>query len=179
MSTSRILFLRHFKTQSNLDNYLCGRSLLLPISESRDLSCSIPLDAAFCSSALRCRQTIEHVHFQNLASKIRYTDELLERNLGLMEGKPRDDMVQQFPNLFLDSKFRVFSTPPQGESFEDFKKRAQSFWNHYRSTYSGNILICSHNQMLKMLYFTILNKPISIATWNAKSFPYGTIVSIN
>lgn len=111
MSTSQIFFLRHFKTQSSLDNYLCGRSLLLPISESRDLSCSIPLDAAFCSSALRCRQTIEHVHFQNLASKIRYTDELLERNLGLMEGKPRDDMVQQFPNLFLDSKFRVFSTP--------------------------------------------------------------------
>lgn len=173
-----VFFLRHFKTQNNINNCINGRSLYLPISEGTPINCENPIDTVLCSPASRCHQTIDYVHFQNEEPKIIYTEALLERNMGSMEGQPRVSMVQQYPHLFNNSKFIVFSDPPYGESYNDFKMRAMNFWDKCNRICHGNILICSHNQLLKMLFFTINGEVITIDAWNQKTFPYGTILKI-
>lgn len=173
-----VFFLRHFKTQNNINNYLNGCSLYLPISESKFLICDNSIDTLLCSPALRCRQTINYIQFQGAKPQIIYTEELLERNLGCMEGQLRNEMIHKYPHLFKDSKFIVFSDPPCGESYDNFRIRVMNFWEKCNQIYHGNILICAHNQLLKMLFFTINRELITVDSWSKKTFPYGTIVKI-
>lgn len=172
-----VFFLRHFETSNNAQNILNGRSINVPILEGRYFECEKSLDVILCSTALRCRQTINFYKNKN-ESKIIYLNELLERNMGDMEGHLRMEMRQSFPELFDEESFIVFSTPPKGEAYEVFYKRAMDFWKMCNHIYKGNILICSHNQTLKMLYFTLYGKTITMENWKKIKYPYGKIVQI-
>lgn len=172
-----IYFLRHFPTENNLTHVLNGRSLTTPIVNSTPIHCEDSINDIFCSSALRCRQTIE-CFSQSTLSSITYTDLLLERDLGIFEGQPRNQMQTQYPTLFFNSKLIVFATTPKGETFSIFQNRIRTFWNICNNTSHGSVLICSHNQTLKMLYFEIKKSPLTIDTWNNLSFPHGKIIKI-
>lgn len=52
------------------------------------------------------------------------------------------------------------------------------FWNWCNNTNYENVLICSHNQMLKMLYFVMLNKILTRQEWEQLFFPHGKIIKI-
>lgn len=173
----QIYFLRHFKTLNNTNHLLNGRSLNMPIVNGIPIQYANTVDIIFCSTALRCRQTIHHFS-PKPCSPIVYTDLLLERDLGLMEGQPRDKMIEQYPNLFASTKLIVYATPPNGEDFNTFQQRINKFWKSIQKMGHENILICSHNQTLKMLYFTVKEKSIALDAWNNLSFPYGKIVRI-
>lgn len=172
-----VYFLRHFKTKNNICNILNGRSIDEPIIEGHNLEIKESINVIFCSTALRCQQTIDFYKINN-RGKIIYLDQLLERDLGDMEGRSRTEMEKKFPQLFEDSVFKVFSTPPNGESYEKFNQRAIEFWEYCSQLFTGNVLICSHNQMLKMLYFVIKNEFVTMDKWKKIKFPYGEILHI-
>lgn len=175
--TKHIYFLRHFQTENNLNHILNGRNLNIPIIEGKPLYCENDVNLIFCSPAVRCRQTINFFS-QNVQPSIVYTNLLLERDLGIMEGQTRKQMIKQYPTLFYKNKLIVYATPPQGESLNLFKQRVIKFWDYCNSVNQNTVLICSHNQTLKMLYFIIQNKIITIDSWNSLSFPHGNLIKI-
>lgn len=170
-----IYFLRHFITNNNLNGKLNGQSLEEPICEGQNIKYDFQIDMIYCSTALRCRQTVVWIAGCN---QIIFSEQLLERNLGILEGHLREEVTFQYPELFEKSSFNLFATPPGGESYIDFYKRASQFWNFCSGSNNQNILICSHNQMLKMLYFLILEKTLTKQEWEQLKFPYGEIVKI-
>lgn len=124
---------------------------------------------------MRCRQTVEWIEGHN---KIFFSEQLLERNLGLLEGHSRIEMQKQYPELFDKNRLNVFATPPEGESYNEFHGRASKFWNWCNNANEGNVMICSHNQMLKMLYFVMFDKTLTRQEWEQLCFPHGKIIKI-
>lgn len=170
-------FLRHLKTSNNTRQLINGRSLTQPIEDEKSITSSHYIDLIYCSDALRCRQTIDCYLKTNQTVPIQYTKLLYERDMGIWEGKLKSSIVSNSPELFIDGKFRLFATPPSGESYDDFKNRATEFLKLINKE-NGNILICSHNQFLKMLLLTLNSTVITQEIWNFINFPYGEILSL-
>lgn len=173
-----ILFLRHFETQLNSEKRISGRSPDIPILESREIHCAMTVDAVLCSPVVRCRQTLNEFLKNHQAGSVCYTWELAERHMGELEGCLRSEMALKYPELFFGEKFRLFETPPGGESFEVFHSRVQAFWENYQDITEGTLLICSHNQFLKMLYLIIHDLPVTETQWKTIHFPTGKIEMI-
>lgn len=175
---NKIYVLRHFKTRYNLDNRISGQSISLSIIERQEIPCEDTFDHIFCSTAKRCKQTISCLP-KSASQRVTYLDEILERNMGLLEGQPRLVAKHLYPDLFINDKFNVLLQPPLGESFQAFKKRAQSFLECCSKNMQGEILCCSHNQFIKMCYFLLNDIPITADRWNRVKYPCGKIVDIN
>lgn len=170
-------FLRHLKTSNNTRKLINGRSLTQPIENERYISNPHNIDIIYCSDALRCRQTIDCYLKTNQTVPIQYLKLLYERDMGSWEGKLKSFIVNNSPELFINGKFRLFLTPPSGESYIVFKNRVSEFLKLLNNE-NGNILICSHNQFLKMLFLSLNNTIITQEIWNSINFPYGEILSL-
>lgn len=168
--------LRHLKTSNNTRQLINGRSLTQPIENQKAISCSYNIDSIYCSNALRCRQTIDCYLKTNQIVPIEYSKLLYERDMGIWEGRLKSSVISSNPELFIDGKFRLFSTPPSGETYGDFKNRVVEFLEIINKK-NGNILICSHNQFLKLLLLTLGKDKITQEIWNSINFPYGEILS--
>lgn len=175
---TQVLFLRHFPTQLNIEKRISGRSIDIPVLQTDRIGCDLRVDSVLCSPALRCRQTLDAFLQDHAPGDVRYLPELLERSMGEMEGCLRREMVLKYPQLFDGQKFRLAQTPPGGESFDAFQARVRSFWERYREELGGTLLVCSHNQFLKMLCFIIREEPVTQAKWRELQFPCGTIQRI-
>lgn len=132
-------------------------------------------DKIYCSPSIRCQKTLEILGNNSLsAEKIVYDNRLLERDMGHFEGLSKTECKKMYPKLFMNGAFDVFQTPPQGESYEKFKKRVSSFYDEIlKPSNQLNILVCSHNQTLKLLRLLILGKNITYKTWMEYSFENG------
>lgn len=170
-------FLRHLKTSNNAKQLINGRSLTQPIENEKMITNFQHIDLVYCSDALRCRQTIDCYLKTNPKVPVRYSNLLYERDMGIWEGELKSFIVSKNPELFTDGKFKLFSTPPFGEAYFDFESRVIQFINLVNKE-NGNILICSHNQFLKMLLLTLNKTIITQEIWNAIDFPYGEILSL-
>lgn len=168
--------LRHLKTSNSTRELINGRSLTQTIEIEKVIPSSYNIDSIYCSDALRCRQTIECYLKTNQIVPIKYSKLLYERDMGIWEGKLKSSIINSNPELFINDKFKLFSTPPLGESYDDFKNRVIEFLGLINEE-NGNILICSHNQFLKMLLLTLNKIKITQEIWNSINFPYGEILS--
>lgn len=84
---------------------------------------------------------------------------IIERNMGILEGKKRCELFKKYPNYFFDGHFKEYMTPPMGESYDDFKFRITAFsYTIEKLILKNNIIICSHNQALRMLTSVINGK---------------------
>lgn len=173
-----VLFLRHFETGLNAEKRICGRSLEVPILTSTPISCETAVDHIVCSTAVRCRQTLDVFLQRYPVADIRFDPDAVERNMGVMEGELRARMVEAYPAMFCNNKFRVFQTPPGGESFEVFYDRVKWFWKRICLESDGTVLICAHNQFLKMLYFVIHKQAVQEDMWRMLSFPHGVVEKV-
>lgn len=174
-------FLRHFETRSNHDYRLSGCEIGIPVLETHPISCEVAIDAIFCSTALRCRQTASVFLASHPVQNVFYSNLLLERNLGLLQGKLRTEAVKEYPNIFEGNQLNVLATPPNGEDYVTFSQRAVEAknWIEQNSNNFCNILICSHNQFLKMLFILLNGKTISEVDWHSITFPFGEIIPID
>ena len=104
-----IYVLRHLQTPYNQTGTISGRSLNLPISTASPIYHTAFFDAIFCSSALRCIQTVELLSPSATLSTIQYCDELQERDLGILEGIKKESAIKNYPQIFSNgrSKRRV------------------------------------------------------------------------
>lgn len=178
---NNIFFLRHLKTSNNDLCIISGQS----DSEIVDINHHSKIDMShfnkiYCSPSIRCVKTIELLSIQSdTVSNIIYDKRLLERNMGSLEGMIKKEVEKKYSDLFREGMFNVFKTPPQGESYECFKERVKDFYNDYLCVKeSNNILICSHNQTLKLLRLLILERDITYHSWAEYSFQNGEITEI-
>lgn len=178
---NKIYFLRHFKTLNNLNNVISGRSTSPTIATDFILPTNTIFHKIYCSPAERCRTTMNALPNNILDNAdIIFDERLLERNLGNLEGMPRNNAIKSYPFLFSKNKLDVFSTPPNGESYEVFSQRLHQFYNDTICNMQNrqNILICSHNQTLKMLYHILTKSDITSVSWRNLSFDNGVIIPI-
>lgn len=179
-SYNNIFFLRHLKTLNNDLCIISGQSDSEIMETNHHLIDMSRFDKIYCSPSMRCIKTIELLGNQSdTLSNIVYDKRLLERNMGKLEGMIKEEGEKKYSELFRDGVFNVFKTPPQGESYVCFKERVEEFYNDYLYVKgNNNILICSHNQTLKLLRLLILKKDISYYSWMEYSFRNGELTEI-
>lgn len=177
-----IFFLRHIKTTYNQKGVISGQfdaeplpnqSLVLPPG------LSVYFDRVISSPSKRCRATIELLPI-NCYDSIEFTDQLIERNVGILESLSKQSAIAQYPHLFCDGNLDINAMIPNGESIMAVAERVLSLSDEIVSApYTSNILICSHNQTLKVLYALLKNIPLTNDFWNAINFKNGTLVNIS
>ena len=175
-----IYFLRHIKTVYNRDNIISGiaDAETLP-GQALLYDPALPFfDCILCSPLLRCRETVKLLP-QDLKSNIIYLDALKERDLGILEGVKRSTAMYQYPDLFINSKLNVSKPIPDAESIEDVQRRLRAeVLPLLRAHIHENILICSHNQTLKILYALLYGIEIDNQFWHDTNFVNGKITAL-
>lgn len=177
-----IYFLRHAKTEYNYQNIISGQSDSPITCKPVLLSSKQQFELIYSSPSKRCIETISYL--ENSTTTPKYDDRLLERYMGTFEGKSKENLKIDFPNLFKETNkklnFNLFETPPKGESYDCFYERVYSFYQEcIVPNNSKNILICSHNQTLKMLYFIYTKTPLTFDSWMRINVPNGKIIAID
>lgn len=175
-----VFLLRHLQTQNNNLHIISGQSDS-PIINNNYLEINFSrFDKIYCSPSQRCVKTLKILGDHSIMTKkIIYDERLFERNMGSLEGMNKKECINKYPELFNKGIFNVFNTPPKGESYEYFKMRVMDFYNdNLYLNDKSNILICSHNQTLKLLRLLILKKNITYQSWAEFSFSNGQIVEI-
>lgn len=176
-SYADVYFLRHLKTINNKLNIISGQ-MDSDVIQTNYLTINFSdFDRIYCSPLTRCKKTLEILGERTYdASKIIYDNRLSERNMGMLEGKLKNNEELSYPELFIEGSFDVFQTPPYGESFEVFYKRVRKFYNEIICVnLEKDILICAHNQTLKLLRLLIMQKEITYESWSECSFENGKL----
>lgn len=175
-----IFFLRHLKTRNNDLHIISGQSDSEIVDENYAKEDFNKYDKIYCSPAVRCKKTIDLLACSAFCTdNIIYDERLLERGMGDLEGVSKKKIITDYLELFVNGSFDVFQTPPNGESFQSFKKRVNNFYLEiFNINMPLKILICSHNQTLKLLRLLILKKEITYQTWSDYSFKNGVIDEI-
>lgn len=154
----KLYVLRHCKTLFNAENIVSGQA------DSPLIDCSVDYSILskeghlksylLISSPLnRCILTEKILRSQSKLPISAFIDSrIIERNMGLLEGKKRCDLVKEYPDYFFNGHFKGYMTPPMGESYDDFRFRIASFASFMEKLLlEHNIIVCSHNQALRML----------------------------
>lgn len=154
----KLYVLRHCKTLFNEENIVSGQIDCPLIDYSVDYSIlskeSHLKSYILISSPLnRCVLTGKILQSQSKLQISSFIDSrIIERNMGILEGKKRCDLVKEYPYYFFNGHFKDHMTPPMGESYDDFRFRISSFSSFMEKLLSEhNIIVCSHNQALRML----------------------------
>ncbi len=176
MISKNIYLLRHLPTENNGKEVITG-DLDVPILKNSRIKQKKPLGTksilTFSSPLIRCQATLEKL---NITSNIFYCDLLKERNLGEWQGKQRKSVIQDYPQYFNKGKLIPTQTPPRGESYENFRNRCSKIWdtiNHYQN----DILICSHNQVLKMIIIIAFELNAN-KIWPALNLKNGKLINL-
>lgn len=175
-----IFLLRHVKTVNNLKDIISGRidTEILP-DTSVEVDGNLSFEYVYCSTSKRCRETIAMIQTKMNNGKIVFADELQERSVGILEGMEKKMALELYPHLFYKDKLSVKARVDGGESIQDVKDRVERMIYEIQSKETNkNVLICSHNQTLKVIYAMINNIDITDEYWTNTNFLNGTIVRI-
>jgi broad specificity phosphatase PhoE len=105
------------------------------------------VDLIFSSDTFRARQTVEIIA-KELGLGINLEKRLRDVNFGIFGGKSK----KEYRAFFTDRKEKFFKRPPQGESWNDVRKRISDFLKEIEKKYKNkNILIVSHGDPLWLL----------------------------
>lgn len=178
-----IYFLRHQKTFNNKYEVISGQADSPILSEDIYIEedfMTKGIEIIYTSPSQRCLDTLKYI--PNLTVTPRIDTRLLERNMGDFENGSRKELYEKYPEYFktINNKilFRLQCTPPNGESFSEFKERVDSFCKEMIfPNKRRNIMICSHNQTMKMIYFILNGEQLSEEKWESIGFPNGEIVA--
>ncbi len=182
---NHVYFLRHCKTINNIQNIITGQ-MDIPILNNQKVEVS-QIDfnenmQILCSPLVRCKETVAifvKAKINYLDMQIQILNELSERNMGDLEGVSRDNALLKFPEYFCDGKFIFYLTPPNGESYKHICERAQFISDKilFQNIYIGDVVICSHNHFLKILYCYL--RKISIEeNWHKLNFQNGKLCKV-
>ena len=170
----KVLLLRHAKTEYNMVGRITGQ-MDIPILNDVELDVLKGFRGAIYSSPLkRCKQTLG-IMCPELLNSVIYDSRLIERNMGIFEGKKRCEMQNVFPEYFVKGKINMFKTIPKGESYEELCRRLFSFYLDTITKSQNDILICGHNHALKILRAILLNDEITLDYWEDNNLKNGVI----
>lgn len=178
----KLFVLRHCKTLFNEENIVSGQTDCPLIDYSVDYSIlskeSHLRSYILISSPLnRCVLTGKILQSQSKLQISSFIDSrIIERNMGILEGKKRSDLVKEYPDYFFNGHFKDYMTPPLGESYDDFRFRIASFSSFIEKLIlDSNIIVCSHNQSLRMLVAIINGEQYSVIP----KFPNGIVKELS
>lgn len=147
---SSVTLMRHANTFNNQNNIYTGKLNpgILDINQKK-----IPMgkyDLVLSSSSLRCKQTLDLLHFDN-KPEIIYDDCFLEAGYGDLTGKTKDEEI---------FKRKFFNRPPESdfyvsESIFEAGVRAYfgfSLLSDKYTMFNSKILVLSHKNTLKGLW---------------------------
>lgn len=174
------LSMRHFLTDEYRNNIYMGQQQYsicnTDIKTNGFLeylkSCTI-----FASPLKRSQQTVEYLvdTYSNISFNIVYLDGLKERGLGDFEGKQKEQ-IRCNQEYFINKKFIVTKTPPNGESLLSFRKRVENTINiMFEEFKENNILVVSHLQTLRMIKFCVQNS-YNYDVWHEINYAHGEII---
>jgi broad specificity phosphatase PhoE len=137
------------------------------------------METIYSSTMSRCRDTLGLMGYTSAGIMVRYDSRLIERCMGDYEGGKKCELIKAHPESFSNGMFDVFQTPPNGESYKEFRDRVHQFYEECLANAGcGRILVCSHNQVLKMLRIFILGKEVSYESWSEWSALNGVVEKI-
>lgn len=149
---NKYILLRHGETEyqaKELDIlYPKAQNPILPITENGKKQIKIiakeleeeDIDLIYCSEYFRAKQTAEIVT-KPLGLKVIFDKRLIDTNFGIFHGRPD----KEYREFFSSKKERFFKRPPQGENWNDVKKRVVDFIEEIDKKYKNKtILIVSH-----------------------------------
>jgi phosphoserine phosphatase len=159
----KVIFVRHAESEDNVKRIVQGQKQTRLTKKGREQSKKLAkrlkneeIDIIFSSDLNRAIETTKEIIKFHKAPVI-YTEELRERNLGILEGKPFDE----FNEILKKSKEGFYYNPEGGESVEDFQKRAAKFFKKILKKYKKKtILIVSHGGLTKGILAYLLKQPI-------------------
>lgn len=183
-----LFVMRHCKTEYNLLKKISGQTNSQLVDHQIDSTvldeCQIPLrDFIIISSPLdRCIQTVGLLLAQyccNTAPVVHIDPRIIERGMGEWEGRLKKAVLSEFSAYNCNGNISPRYTPPNGELFEDFTHRIKFFIHDIKTCSAcAPILICAHNQSLKLLTYMLDNTTEFLSFWSSCSFQNGKVVQL-
>ena len=177
-----VYLIRHCKTENN------GLGLVSGQSESTIVDYTVKSAYIFesapymySSDSDRCRETIlKFVDIYKFCKgTVKFDHRLRERGMGVFEGVDKKKLVASQPEYFPDGEyFNFLKTPPQGEPFSLFYERVSTFVEAEIMGKNQDIVICSHNQTLRLLQLILQKKEITYDNFKSISFRNGELNKI-
>ncbi|MCK5459758.1 class I tRNA ligase family protein [Candidatus Parcubacteria bacterium] len=164
-SKINLIIARHGKTDWNVRGIMQGQKDI-PMNKLgeettfklRDKFKNEKIDLIITSPLKRAKRTAEILNIHNV--EIIEDDRLKEHYYGMFEGKRRDDVLKENPDIKIVEKngATFWLEIPDGESYEDVRKRVSDFLEDIKNKYAGKtILVVSHEDPLDMMHAVINN----------------------
>ena len=175
--------MRHFLTEEYRNDIYMGQqeySICNTDIKSNGLLEVLNHCTIFASPLKRSKQTVEYLinTYTSIDFNVIYSENLKERGLGDFEGKHKEQ-IRCNSEYFIDKKFIVTKTPPNGESLERFRNRVEYVSSiMLEEAKKNNILVVSHLQTLRMIKFCIL-KIHDYDKWHNINYSHGEVVLEN
>ena len=155
----RLFAFRHAETFDNSrgifsgwrDSELTPKGILQAEKIGKQLA-RFKIDYAFTSHLKRARQTLKIVLGNRPAIPVFIDDRLIERSYGLIQGKTKEEVAREDPELFAGCHRGYKLAPPEGESLEMVEKRVVAFLEDLREWLKqnpGNVAISCHNNSIR------------------------------
>lgn len=112
----------------------------------RNLSASVIISSDYERAQSTARPLHRHLNCKAITSEV-----LRERNFGDLRGRAYDDIEDNF--------FAESYSPPNGESYEDFKQRVKDAWQYIidiAEQQNGNVIVVTHGLVLRCLFNEVL-----------------------
>jgi len=174
------LSMRHFLTAEYRDNIYMGQQEY-PICNTdittHGLIENLSACTLFASPLKRSVQTVDFIlnTYTDILFDVVYLDQLVERGLGDFEGKQKDS-IRYDSEYFIDKKFIVTKTPPNGEGISEFRDRVEKAVEIMQAEYKErDVFIVSHLQTLRMIKFCFA-KSYEYDKWHDVNYSHGEVV---
>lgn len=164
----KIYLLRHGQDEDNLQGILNGRrdTDLTEKGQQQAQSMADKLKTSnfeftrtYSSPLIRAYKTASIITEKLGIEKPRILDDLIERDFGIMTGKPVDSIKAVCaPNVIETNDVTYFLSPPGAETFPDLIIRAKKILKYLGNLYQdGDILLVTHGDVGKMIYCAYYN----------------------
>lgn len=163
----QLYLLRHAESEANAKGVLAGRDNSVNLTtkgrkDSRHLNsilANIEFTSVYSSPITRCLQTINPYLETHSKIDLKITDSLIEMDYGSWSGKKLSALSKKKEWMLIQNQPSDF-TFPNGESFQEMRRRVKSFLNSLIKE-EGPILLVSHGDVIKMALAITLDLPLN------------------
>lgn len=160
-----IYLIRHGQSLNNMGHVIAGRRDV-PLSDFGKQQCEnlkklldkVDFDQVYCSSLTRAKESAEII-FSGREIVPKICENVMEIDFGDWQGLTFAQVEEQFPDEFaIWSKDWTKFSVPNGEKFEDAKKRCQDFFDMLKAKHAeDNVAVVAHQGILRLLLSLIMD----------------------
>lgn len=163
---SQVVFIRHGqtewnlvkKTQGHLDSPLTQKGL----SQAKEVADKLKkyhFDIIISSPLGRALETAKILNDELKVGKLTTNANLAERDLGVLQGKTKEESFMSFPQFFNENKRFIYESEiPYGETLSQFLSRIKTSMEELRElSTTNNILVVTHDGVLHAIMGIVNN----------------------